>query len=144
MSSPQSCSHRNSVQNGPVDKFKALTGTIFVAMSVFMLPGYFPATFGQLLNNIWTIRGSGDCKIRSENPGVWPICDKILYAARPDPGIFCKVSSGRFFIVKARKPCCCLSCCPEAHLESWAGPIGGPSDNFLSFCTLFSGEVTYF
>ena len=36
MSSSQSCSHRNSVQNGPVDKFTALTGTTFVTISVFM------------------------------------------------------------------------------------------------------------
>ena len=32
MSSSQSCSHRNSVQNGPIEKFTALTGTIFVNM----------------------------------------------------------------------------------------------------------------
>ena len=43
------------------------------------------ATFGQL----WTIGGSGDSKIRSGSPGVWPICDKILHVARPDPATFC-------------------------------------------------------
>ena len=43
------------------------------------------ATFGQL----WTIGGSGDSKIRSGSPGVWPICDKILHVARPDPATLC-------------------------------------------------------
>ena len=38
-SSSQSCSHRNSVQNGPIDKFAALTGPIFVTISVFMSQG---------------------------------------------------------------------------------------------------------
>ena len=48
-------------------------------------------------DHFWTIGGSGDCKIRSGNPGVWPICDKILYAARPDPVIFCMGFFGRVF-----------------------------------------------
>ena len=37
MSSSQKYSHRNSGQNGPVDKFTALTATIFVTISVFVL-----------------------------------------------------------------------------------------------------------
>ena len=36
MPSSRKCSHRNSVQNGPIDSFTALMGTIFVAISVFM------------------------------------------------------------------------------------------------------------
>ena len=36
MSSSQSCSHRNSVQNGPIERSTALTGTTFVTISVFM------------------------------------------------------------------------------------------------------------
>ena len=36
MSSPQSCSHRSSAQNGPIDKLTALTGTTFVTISGFM------------------------------------------------------------------------------------------------------------
>ena len=35
VSPSQSCSHRNSVQNGPVDKFTALMATLFVNISVF-------------------------------------------------------------------------------------------------------------
>ena len=136
MPSSRKCSHRNSVQNGPIDSFTALMGTIFVAISVFMsrapkvdpdpknvfatkllapkfcaectdqqlhsshgdyfrchfcvyvsgpLSSNLRATFGQL----WTIGGSGDSKIRSGSPGVWPICDKILHVARPDPATFC-------------------------------------------------------
>ena len=42
---------------------------------------------------------SADCKILSGNPGVWPICHKILYASGPDPVIFCIGSSGAFFTV---------------------------------------------
>ena len=53
MGSSQSCSHRSSAQNGPVDKFTALTGTTFVTISVFMPRGHFPATFGKLLVNVW-------------------------------------------------------------------------------------------
>ena len=47
MSSSQSCSHRNSVQNAPIEKFTALLGTTFVNISVFMSRGNFRATFGQ-------------------------------------------------------------------------------------------------
>ena len=32
MSSSQSCSHRNSVQNAPIEKFTALTATLFVTL----------------------------------------------------------------------------------------------------------------
>ena len=39
MSSSQSCSHRNSVQNAPIDKLTALTGTTFVTISVFISRG---------------------------------------------------------------------------------------------------------
>ena len=39
MASSQKCSHRNSVQNGPIEKFPALTATIFVNISVFMSQG---------------------------------------------------------------------------------------------------------
>ena len=47
----------NSVQNGPVDKFTALTATLFVTISVFMSRGHFPATFGQLMDSFWTTCG---------------------------------------------------------------------------------------
>ena len=36
---PQKRSHRNSVQNGPIERSTALTGTIFVTISVFMSQG---------------------------------------------------------------------------------------------------------
>ena len=36
MPSSRKCLHQNSVQNGPIDSFTALMGTIFVAISVFM------------------------------------------------------------------------------------------------------------
>ena len=39
MSSSQKRSHRNSVQNGPIGKFTALTVTTFVTISVFMSRG---------------------------------------------------------------------------------------------------------
>ena len=39
------------MQNGPVDKFTALTGTIFVTISVFESRGHFRTTFGQLPDN---------------------------------------------------------------------------------------------
>ena len=57
MPSSRKCSHRNSVQNGPIDSFTALTGTVFVAISVFMSPGHFPTTFGQLLDNFGQLGG---------------------------------------------------------------------------------------
>ena len=47
MSSSQSCSHQNSVQNAPIESSTALTGTTFVTISVFMSRGHFPAPFGQ-------------------------------------------------------------------------------------------------
>ena len=39
--SSQKHSHRNSVQNGPIEKFTALRATIFVTISVFMSRGNF-------------------------------------------------------------------------------------------------------
>ena len=36
MSSSKSCSHRNSVQNGPIERSTALTGTTSLTISVFM------------------------------------------------------------------------------------------------------------
>ena len=36
MASSQSCSRRNSVQNAPIESSTALTGTIFVTISMFM------------------------------------------------------------------------------------------------------------
>ena len=42
---PRWDSHQNSVQNGPVDAFTALTGTIFVTISVFRSQGHFWAIF---------------------------------------------------------------------------------------------------
>ena len=48
------------MQNGPVDKFTALTRTTFVTISVFMSRGHFQATSGQhlvqLLDNFWTTK----------------------------------------------------------------------------------------
>ena len=41
MQSSRKDSHRNSVQNGPVDRFTALTVTIFVNFSVFVSRGDF-------------------------------------------------------------------------------------------------------
>ena len=41
--------HRDSVQKGPANQLTALTGTIFVAISVFMSRGHFLATFGSRL-----------------------------------------------------------------------------------------------
>ena len=57
--SSQSCSHRNSLQNGAVDKFTALIGTTFVTISNHashatfrQLVGNFRATFGQPSGNL--------------------------------------------------------------------------------------------
>ena len=57
----QKHSHRNSVQNGPIEKSTALTGAIFVTISVLMSRGDFRATFGQLLVNFRTTFGQPMC-----------------------------------------------------------------------------------
>ena len=49
--SSQKRSHRNSGQNRPIERSTALTGTIFVTISVFRSRGHFWATFGQHLGN---------------------------------------------------------------------------------------------
>ena len=41
MSSSKRCSHRNSVQNGPIERSTALTGTTFVTISVLCLGVHF-------------------------------------------------------------------------------------------------------
>ena len=51
MASSQKRSHRNSGQNRPIERSTALTGTIFVTISVFRSRGHFWATFGQHLGN---------------------------------------------------------------------------------------------
>ena len=51
MASSQTRSHRNSGQNRPIERSTALTGTIFVTISVFRSRGHFWATFGQHLGN---------------------------------------------------------------------------------------------
>ena len=45
MSSSKKRSHRNSGQNGPVERSTALTGTIFVNISVFVSRGNFQGAF---------------------------------------------------------------------------------------------------
>ena len=52
-----SCSHRNSVQNAPIESSTALVGTTFVTISVFMSSGNFWTAFGQHLDNFWTTFG---------------------------------------------------------------------------------------
>ena len=42
MSSSQSCSHRNSVRNAPIESSTALAGTLFVTISMFMSRGPTP------------------------------------------------------------------------------------------------------
>ena len=61
----QSCAHRNSVQNAPIESSTALTGTTFVTISVFMSRGHFPATFGQLLVNFRATFGQQKRAIRN-------------------------------------------------------------------------------
>ena len=51
MASSQKRSHRNSGQNRPIERSTALTGTIFMTISVFGSRGLFFATFGQHLAN---------------------------------------------------------------------------------------------
>ena len=52
--SSQSCSHRYSVQNGPIERATALTRTIFVTISALVIRSHFRTTFSQLLDNFRT------------------------------------------------------------------------------------------
>ena len=52
----QSCSHRNSVQNAPIESSTALTATLFVNISLFMSLGNFWETSGRPSGNLWDVR----------------------------------------------------------------------------------------
>ena len=50
-------SRRNSMQNAPIGIFTALTGTIFVTISMFVSRGNFQATSGPLSSNFRATSG---------------------------------------------------------------------------------------
>ena len=56
MSSSQSCSHRNSVQNAPIESSTALAATLFVNISLFKSLGNFWETSGRPSGNLWGVR----------------------------------------------------------------------------------------
>ena len=57
-SSSQKRLHRNSGQNRPIERSTALTGTIFVTLSVFVSRGNFRAIFWQLLTDLLLARST--------------------------------------------------------------------------------------
>ena len=98
MLSSQKRSHRNSVQNGPIEKFTALTGTIFVSISMFMSRGNFRAIFGQPSGNFWRIYFQRDLLLtRDLAQCVW---DLLLTRSTSNESTFIEwsvvVSSGVF------------------------------------------------
>ena len=64
-SSSQKRSHRNSVQNGPIERSTALTGTIFVTISVFMSRGHFRTTFGKKIAS-WRLGFLPGCPAKTD------------------------------------------------------------------------------